>query len=162
LEFLVVTHEAGRAQISCLSAPDFRDLYALQHPNDIKHHLLAPEQHSKLETRNSKLSFPRSPERAHTKIGEDQREGGCQRNLPRSRRAVLIAMVLPHGRSAANDGEKKEEQSGYLQPEHMRYAANGASSNFARPVEGPHPAVLAALPAGNTKKSPALGTELAG
>ncbi len=47
-----------------------------------------------------------------------------------------MPMVLPDGRSAADDGEKKEEQSRDFQPEHVQHTSNRASSDSACVVKG--------------------------
>ena len=85
-----------------------------------------------------------------------------QHGLPHSRRAGLIAMVLPNGRSAANDRKNQEEQAGYFQPEHVQDASDAAEGGGARSVKSPDPAILAALPSRDAEKRPALSTEIAG
>jgi len=112
------------------------------------------------EARN--LPFPRLPERAHAKVGEDHRERRCQRGLSCSRRARLIAVVLSNGGSAADHCEHQEQQSGDFQPQRMQHAPDGANSNSACPVKGPYPAAFAAFPARYAEKSPALSTKTAG
>ncbi len=112
--------------------------------------------------RNPELSFPRSPEGAHAKVGEDERECGCQCDLPYPGRASLIAVILPHGRSAADHGEHDEQQTRDFQPKHVSDAADAAERDTPSPVERTHPAVFPALPPRNTKQSPALSTEIAG
>ncbi len=56
-----------------------------------------------------------------------------------------MPVVLPDGRSAADDGEKKEEQSRDFQPEHVQHTSDRAGSDSACVVKGAYPTVLAAL-----------------
>jgi len=47
-----------------------------------------------------------------------------------------MPVVLPDGRSAADDGEKKEEQSRDFQPEHVQHTSDRAGSDSACVVKG--------------------------
>ena len=61
-----------------------------------------------------------------------------------------MPVVLPDGRSAADDGEKKEEHRRDFQPEHMQHTSDRAGSNPACVVKGAYPTVLAALSSRDT------------
>ena len=108
------------------------------------------------------VPLPRSPERTHCEVREDQCKRGSQYNLPRSGCAGLISVVLPDRRTAANHREDQKEQPCYFQPEYLQHASNAAEGNCTGFVESPYPAVLAALSPRDAKKSPALSTEMAG
>ncbi len=109
-----------------------------------------------------KLPAARSPEGAHAEVGEDERERGCQCDLPHSGRTCLISVVLTDRSPSPYDGEDQEEQTGDFQPEHVQHVSDAAEGDGSRPVKSAHPSVLAALSSGDAEKRPALGAEIAG
>src|SRR5215472_790482 len=108
----------------------------------------------------NQLSPPRSPERIHSKVCEQQSEAGGQEHFSCRSGTKGSAVILSHRSSCAHDSQNQKQQTRYLKPQHMQHTSDAPQRNRSGAVERPDPAVLAGLSSSNAHESAPLSAEI--